>query len=153
VWRDRLHVFHTDFQSFANGTNGPYDLIVSNPPFFINSLKTRNAALAVARHNDILNFSQLVLGARKLLNNEGRLCIIIPSASSVEFREIARLAGFYLRNQTMIIPKTGRAPKRVLMEFGVQPCYPLDNVIVVLDENGFYTADYKTLTASFYLAF
>lgn len=152
-WRDRLTVFHTDFQSFANGTNGPYDLIVSNPPFFINSLKTRNAALAVARHNDILTFNQLVLGARKLLNSEGRLCIILPSASCIEFRECARLAGFYLRKKTMIIPKSGGVPKRVLMEFGVQPVYPLENAIVVLDENGFYTAAYKSLTAPFYLAF
>lgn len=152
-WSDRLRVFHTDFQVFANAPNEPYDLIISNPPFFINSLKTGNAALAVARHNDMLTFSQLVYGARKLLSSAGRLCIIIPSSSCVEFRESARLADFYLRNQTMVIPKSGRVPKRVLMEFCVQPGYPIDNEIVVLDENGLYTETYKTLTAPFYPAF
>jgi tRNA1Val (adenine37-N6)-methyltransferase len=152
-WSDRLRVFHTDFQVFADVPNEPYDLVVSNPPFFINSLKTGNAALAVARHNDMLTFNQLVSGARKLLSSKGRLCIIIPSVSCMEFRESARLAGFYLRHQTMVIPKSGRVPKRALMEFSVHPVYPADNEIVVLDEKGFYTVTYKTLTSPFYPAF
>jgi len=153
AWNDRLKVFVTDFSLFANVPNELYDLIISNPPFFINSLKTSNAALAVARHNELLTFSQLISGARKLLSGEGRLCIIIPSESRVEFKESARLAGFYLKHQTLIIPKSGRVPKRVLMEFAVLPCYPIENELTVLDESGLYTDSYKELTAPFYLAF
>ncbi|MCX6239444.1 MAG: methyltransferase [Bacteroidia bacterium] len=152
-WSDRLRVFHIDFQLFADLSCEPYDLIISNPPFFVNSLKTTNAALAVARHNDMLSFNQLVFGTRKLLSSSGRLCIIIPFSSCVEFRESARLAGFYLRNQTSVIPKSGKAPKRVLLEFSIQPGYPSANVLEVLDENGFYTENYKSLTSPFYPAF
>jgi len=152
-WKDRLKVFNTDFQMFVNLPFGPYDLIVSNPPFFVNSLKTKNAALSVARHNDVLTFDQLVICARKLLNNNGRLCVIIPFTSCEEFRGCARLAGFYLQRQTQVIPKFGRAPKRVLLEFTVKPCYPINNELVILDEGGNYTRDYKTLTASYYPAF
>ena len=153
AWSDRLRVFHSDFHLFANKPCEPYDLIVSNPPFFVNSLKTSNAALSVARHNDMLPFDQLVLGARKLLNSTGRLCIIIPNASSVEFRGCARLAGFYLRKQTRVIPILGRAPKRVLLEFTIQPGYPTEDELTVLDESGDYTENYKMLAAPFYLAF
>lgn len=152
-WSDRLKVFQTDFQLFADLLCEPYDLIVSNPPFFVNSLKTSNAALAVARHNDMLSFNQLVFGARKLLNSTGRLCVIIPFGSCVEFRESARLAGFYLRKQTSIIPKSGKAPKRVLLEFTLQPGYPTINDLAVLDKNGDYTDNYKKLTSPFYPAF
>jgi len=153
AWSNRLHVYHSDFQIFANLSCEPYDLIVCNPPFFINSLKTSNAALSMARHNDMLSFNQLVFGARKLLCNIGRFCVIIPFSSCVEFRESARLAGLYLRQQTNVIPKSGRVPKRVMLEFTVQPGYPIENELVVLDENGFYTEKYKTLTAPFYPAF
>jgi len=152
-WNDRLKVFNTDFQMFANFPCEPYDLIVSNPPFFVNSLKTKNAALSVARHNDVLTFDQLVICSRKLLSNSGRLCVILPFTSCDEFRGCARLAGFYLRQQTQVIPKFGRAPKRVLLEFTVQPGYPINNELVILDEDGYYTEDYKTLTASYYPAF
>ena len=126
---------------------------VSNPPFFINSLKTNNAALTVARHNDLLSFDQLIYGAQKLLSNTGRLCVVIPFTSNIEFRETARLAGFCLRRQTSIIPKSGRVPKRVLLEFTIQPGYPAEDELTVLDESGFYTENYKTLTAPFYPAF
>lgn len=153
LWNDRLTVFNTDFQVFANLLCEPYDLIVSNPPFFVNSLKTKNTALSVARHNDVLTFDQLVICARKLLSNTGRLCVIIPFTSCEEFRGCARLAGFYLRQQTQIIPKFGKAPKRVLLEFTVQPGYPVNNELVILDEVGYYTEHYKTLTASYYPAF
>ncbi|HZK92816.1 MAG TPA: methyltransferase [Prolixibacteraceae bacterium] len=152
-WNDRLKVFNTNFQKFSDLPCEPYDLIVSNPPFFVNSLKTKNAALSVARHNDVLTFEQLAICARKLLHNTGRLCVIIPFTSCEEFRGCARLAGFYLRKQTQIIPKFGKIPKRVLLEFTVQPGYPINNELVILGEDGYYTEDYKTLTASYYPAF
>lgn len=152
-WSDRLKVYNSDFQVFANLPCEPYDLIISNPPFFINSLKTKDEALSVARHNDLLSFDQLIIGAGKLLSNTGRLCIIIPFTSSVDFRESARLAGFYLRQQTQVIPKLGRSPKRILLEFTIEPGYPAENELVILDENGNSTEAYKTLTSPYYPAF
>lgn len=152
-WSNRLHIYHSDFHPFADLSHESYDLIVSNPPFFINSLKTKNEALSIARHNDMLSFNQLVSGARKLLNSSGRLCVIIPFGSCTEFRESARLAGFYLRNQTNVIPKSGTAPKRVLLEFTLQPNYPTINELAILDENSVYTNNYKSLTSPFYPAF
>ena len=153
AWSNRLHVYHSDFHLFADLSHEPYDLIVSNPPFFINSLKTKNEALSIARHNDMLSFNQLVSGARKHLSSSGRLCVIIPFSSHIEFRECARLTGFYLRNQTNVIPKLGKAPKRVLLEFTLQQGFPVNNELTILDENGLYTDYYKTLTSPFYLAF
>jgi tRNA1Val (adenine37-N6)-methyltransferase len=152
-WSNRLNVYHSDFHLFADVSHEPYDLIVSNPPFFINSLKTKNEALSIARHNDMLSFNQLVSGARKLLGSSGRLCVIIPFGNCTEFRECARLAGFYLRNQTNVIPKSGKTPKRVLLEFTLRPNYPTINELAILDENGVYTNNYKSLTSPFYPAF
>jgi tRNA1Val (adenine37-N6)-methyltransferase len=153
VWSDRLRILNIDFQLFAESAQEPYDLIVTNPPFFINSLKTKSHALSVARHNDFLSFDQIVTGARKLLAGTGRLCVILPFVSNIEFRETARLAGFYLRQQTKIIPKAGGIPKRVLLEFGLEAAYPMENELSLIDESGFYSETYKILTAPYYLGF
>jgi len=153
AWSERLTLFNVDFQQFACSSENTYDLIVSNPPFFVNSLKTSNAALAVARHNDWLSFSQLISGARKLLGRSGRLCVILPASSYADFRESARLAGFYLHQLTSIIPKTGKASKRILMEFSLEAGYPSEDELTILDSDDLYTEDYKMLTASFYPAF
>jgi tRNA1Val (adenine37-N6)-methyltransferase len=152
-WSTRLNVFNADFHLFSEQGGNSYDLIVSNPPFFINSLKSNNKALAVARHNDRLSFGQLISGAWKLLRVGGRLCVIIPYGNCMEFRETARLAGFYLCQQTTVFPQTGKVPKRVLLEFSNDPCYPTEDEIAILDEHGVYTENYKILTAPYYPAF
>jgi len=152
-WSDRLNAVSGDFVSFSNHPEETYDLIVSNPPFFINSLKTSDAATTIARHDEKLSFDQLIFGVRRLLNYHGRLGVIIPFESGVGFRESARLHGFYLKQWTSVIPKIGKLSKRVLLEFGLQPCYPVENKLVILDESGTYTENYKSLTAPFYPAF
>ena len=152
-WSDRLRVFHADFHQFAGLIDQTYDLIITNPPYFVNSLKTNNATLAIARHNDMLTFEQLISGARKLLLSSGRLCVILPFTSFEEFREIARLEGFYLHRRTVVIPKPGKLPKRILMEFSLKAAYPIHDELTVLDISGEYSENYKILTAPFYPAF
>ena len=153
AWKERLSLINADFHQFAGSDDHIYDLIVSNPPFFVNSLKSGNSASSMARHNDMLTFDQLILGARKLLNNSGRLCVILPFSSFEEFKESARMVGFYLRRVTTVSPRIGRVPKRVLMEFSIEAVYPVEDKLTILDSIGGYTEDYKVLTAPFYPAF
>ena len=153
AWRDRLTVFNADFFEFSGLNTGKYDLIVSNPPFFVNSLKSQNLASAVARHDHRLTFAQLIKGARKLLGDQGRLCVIIPFDSFLDFRELARLSNFYLHSRLSVIPRVGMAPKRVLLEFSLLPVHPEETELSILDENGIYTLKYKSLTAPYYPSF
>ena len=153
AWSKRLSLINIDFWQFSGSSDYTYDLIVSNPPFFVNSLKTNNAALSVARHNDMLSFNQLILGSRKLLADSGRLCIVLPYQSFADFRESARLAGFYLHHLTTVIPKPGKVAKRVLMEFSLEAGFPVEDTLTIMDSDGAYTLDYKILTAPFYPAF
>jgi len=82
-----------------------YDLLVSNPPYFEKSLKSADLASAVARHDTALTFLQLIAGARKLLSEFGGLAVIIPFDAFDNFRETARLSGFFLSRKTVVIPK------------------------------------------------
>ena len=38
LWNDRIEILNISFQDFSKSTNEKYDLIVSNPPYFQNSL-------------------------------------------------------------------------------------------------------------------
>ena len=150
-WEERLVLFHTDFNDFCKSDSNKYDLIVCNPPFFIRSLKSADAASSMARHDGSLSFLQLITGAKNLMKDHGRLCVIIPFEALDDFRESARLTGFYLSRRTVVIPKTGKAPKRVLFEFSVSRCLPEMDELVILDAEGRYSGQYKELTKEFYL--
>ena len=153
AWKHRLRVHNIEFQSFASASSQKYDLIVSNPPFFTNSLKTSDPALTLARHNDSLPFDELILGAHRLLTETGRFCVIIPIDNFTQFRESARLVGFYLGQLAYVIPKTGKAYKRILLEFTVEKGYPEACEIVILDPQGEFTDQFKSLTSPYYPAF
>ncbi|MEI6141996.1 MAG: methyltransferase [Mariniphaga sp.] len=153
VWYDRLHCIQGDFNIFAKDSTTSYDLIVSNPPFFVNSLKTKDPSLSIARHSETLTFEQLITGAKLRLVPSGCLCVIIPLQSCPEFKETSRISGFYLRKQTTVIPKIGKPAKRALLAFSLQKCYPIVDELIILDSNGLYTDQFKSLTASFYPAF
>ena len=66
VWKDRIGVFQISLQEYLLSTNQKFDLIVCNPPYFINALKSPSTAKTIARHNDSLTQSELILGVHPL---------------------------------------------------------------------------------------
>ena len=56
-WKDRIKFTNVSLQDFTPDIK--YDYIVSNPPYFINSLKDGQGARAVARHTNTLSYSEL----------------------------------------------------------------------------------------------
>ena len=152
-WKDRLTLHSNDFMQFHTSGMPPYDLIVSNPPFFKNALRSADHSSSVARHDVTLTFEQLIAGAKKLLTPQGRLAVIIPADAFDDFRGMARLTGFYLARKTLVMPRTGKTPKRLLLEFSVRPCYPVMDELAILLHDDQYSDSFIVLTRQFYLNF
>ena len=150
-WQERLRLFADDFNAFQDTHSEKYDLVVSNPPFFIKSMRSADAASSVARHDVSLSFQQLIAGSKRLLNEYGRLAVILPVEALDDFRETARLEGFYLARRTSVIPKLGKPPKRVLLEFSLAAVYPEMDELVILQDLHKYSARFEELTKDFYL--
>ena len=81
-----VHVMNGSFQDFASSMpSKQYDSIVSNPPFFNNSLKNPDEARMLARHTDTLSFRDLFHGVEKLLMDDGVFSAIIPATEKTSF--------------------------------------------------------------------
>ena len=153
IWKERLRIFHEDFQNFSSNQDHQYDLVVTNPPFFVNSLKTSDRHLAVAKHDINLTYAQLISKSVKLLKSNGRLSLIVPFENLDTVRESARLAGFYLKTRLDVITKAGNSPIRVLLEFSLIPVFPEKEQIILKEETGEFSENFKKLTSSYYLNF
>ena len=68
---------------------GTYDLIVSNPPYFQNSLKNPDKGRQTARHTDSLSYAELIHHSARLLNENGQLALILPAEAENEVRQLA----------------------------------------------------------------
>ncbi|GET30825.1 tRNA1(Val) (adenine(37)-N6)-methyltransferase [Prolixibacter sp. SD074] len=150
-WAARVTVFHSSFQEFTEGMPDQYDLIVSNPPYFANSLASPDKNRTVARHDQYLSYSELIEGATKKLSPEGRFCVIIPFAAYDEFRETARLNGFYLVKVVNVVPRESKPANRVLLEFSKKPDDRQVSELRLRDVDGNYSEAYRMLTKDYYL--
>lgn len=153
LWKSRMQVNCTSFQDFVTSKTITYDLIVSNPPYFKDNLKSSNFRKNLARHTDTLSFEDLMKGVAKLLSPQGKSCIILPVTESISVKRIAELNGLFCNYQTEIIPKTNAIPNRILLEFSKFNTEIKTDTLCILNKNLTYTEDFKSLTKDFYLSF
>jgi len=147
-WQERLLAMEAPFQQMP----GEYDLIISNPPFFIDSLKAPDDRRSAARHTDTLPHRDIISGAARLLSPQGRLAVIYPATEAEMFAGEALSAGLFPERICKVSTKAGAAPKRFLMELSREKKEPLIEELSIMS-GGDYTAEYKSLTSDFYLKF
>ncbi len=154
IWKERITIINSSFQQFAESYSGKFGVIISNPPFFVNNQKSKSGNLAIAKHNDLLPFSDLISFSWKLLENDGKLNIILPNDASHKFTETALKKGFFLTRLTEVRPNNRKKIHRNLMEFSKnKTALKKDCLNIHLDDLSDFTAEYKILTKNFYLKF
>lgn len=151
-WSDRITVYEADFGDwFGRYTRPRYDHILSNPPYFVQSLLPPDGRRERARHTGALDYETLFEGAAALLLPGGRLSLISPAYLEEHLTFVALLYGFYPARFTYVSGIAGRSPKRLLSEWGRERL-PLQTRALAIERRGAgYTADYVSLTCDFYL--
>ncbi|MBN8704029.1 MAG: methyltransferase [Bacteroidetes bacterium] len=154
-WNERIKVYHASFQEFAQKETKKYDLIVSNPPYFIGSSKAGYFERTLARHADVLPYSDLLDGAVKLLDKKGIFKVILPCKEGEIFRDMAESKRLLLTKLTRVRTKQEKTTeKRLLMQFAFERTSFSENTLVIgHNQDSGYTLEYKQLTKDYYLAF
>ena len=146
---DRVEVALQDICKYL--TDKHFDTIVSNPPYFINSLKCPNDQRNTARHTDTLDAERLLESVARLLTDDGRFSIILPAEQTDLLIQTAYAQGLYPSRQTAVITRPGLSPKRILMEFQkTKEAFQPDEIIIELERH-VYSEGYIALTKDFYL--
>lgn len=150
---DRIHIIHASCSDFAVSCHQKkYDLIVSNPPYFANSLKCPDDKRTVARHTDSLLLQDLIRDACSLLSPSGRIALILPYERLEEVRQLAESNRLHIIRQTDVIPTPGAQPRRLLVELSVATESTQKRDTLTIEEARHqYTPEYIALTKEFYL--
>ena len=157
-WPERLNLHHQSIQSFAASdlSDKAYSLIVSNPPWFIDSLKSNEGSRNLARHTDSLSHDELLNSVRLLLHSSGLFAVVLPFDESTSFIHSAHERKLFCRRQCHVRSKPGQSPHRILFEFETvpvdSPVIPQD-LIIENEQHHDYTDSFRELTRDFYLRF
>lgn len=131
---------------------GVFDAIVSNPPFFVDSLKNPDSKRTMARHTDSLPFRDLFAGVKRLLSDEGVFSAIVPTEVVEQFVAESCILGFYLIRKCGVKTVERKQPKRFMLSFAKHRISPYEeHVETMMDSQGNRSEWYRKITEEFYL--
>ena len=152
-WADRLDCQQQALQEVEG--EGLYDLIISNPPYFQDSLKNPDSQRAMARHTDTLSYEELLRDSVRLLKKEGIIALVLPIEAEQQIIALGQRYGLYPTHITHVYPKPRKAAKRLLIAFSPSPLAsrlsPIAYSLTLESETAPRSEAYKELTKEFYL--
>ena len=152
-WKERLECHLSALQQVEG--EELFDLIVSNPPYFQDSLKNPDNQRAMARHTDTLSYEELLSNSARLLKQQATLALVLPIEAEQQIITIAQTHKLYPTHITHVYPKPGKAAKRLLIAFSLLPIAnspsPIANSLTLESATSPRSEEYKNLTQEFYL--
>jgi tRNA1Val (adenine37-N6)-methyltransferase len=153
-WQERIVVLHLAFQDYYKKPLERHDMIITNPPYFKNSLESPTQERTLARHNQQLTHGEILEGSLRLLKPQGKLNLILPYEAAERFTGMAAQKGLYCTRRTSVYPRAHKKPARALMEFGFTKETTREGTLVIEKEQRHqFTDAYQGLTRNFYLNF
>lgn len=149
----RIGIVETSIQNFEVYGTQLFDSIVSNPPFFTDSLKNPDSQRATARHADTLPYRDLFTAVKRLLAEDGEFSAIIPSDCLTSFIAEAYLAHLMPIRRLAIRTTPRKQPKRHLVSFGhtSSASNATNEEQCLMNPDGSQSEWYINLTSDFYL--
>ena len=148
---------------------GRFDLIVSNPPYYDDSLQNPDARKNTARHTVAsdeeglegapMSYRTLLEYAMTHLKGHGRLAVVLPADQEAALLRHARMCGFVPEKAVRVSTTTRKAPSRIIVQFAQKKCSPPAQaegqhpltINLSIQDGGEYTSEYTLLMKEFYL--
>lgn len=147
---ERVRIYRQDIVNFTDIIG--FDAIVSNPPYFVDSLACPDDQRTIARHAVSLTYEQLMHQVYRLLKDEGRFSVVVPSDCRAKIEAAACLEGFFTTRVCLIKTTPRKQPKRQLIEFQKHPVSELDISEGVIEVSPNVRSEwYQQLTKEFYI--
>ncbi|QNK63305.1 methyltransferase [Pedobacter sp. PAMC26386] len=147
----RTTVDHSAFEEFKSDLK--YEMIVSNPPYFVNDLKNQEKRKEIARHADEDFFELLLRKTAGLLTEDGLLWLILPVKQAEEVVVNAVLQKLFPSKIIHVYSDCTKAPFRQIICLGFDDQPPLQEHVYIYEAQNLYTEQYKYLLRDFLLAF
>ncbi|HEX7905126.1 MAG TPA: methyltransferase [Chitinophagaceae bacterium] len=151
-WKNRIQVISSDVNTFLNNRN--YDLIISNPPFYENELKSPDGQKNLAHHGEELKLAQLITIIKNKLAADGQFFLLLPVKRDAEIKELLLKNELMLTDITFVRQSVNHDFFRVMIAGrlnAIEAAPAMINEITIKEDNQNYTADFTRLLKEYYL--
>jgi tRNA1Val (adenine37-N6)-methyltransferase len=150
-WDNRINCHHEDIVRFTAGTKKTFDFIISNPPFFINHLKSPDIRINQARHDDSLTIESLIKLCVSLLDAQGKISILLPVFETEKLRYISGRYSLFINDQLVIHDTEDRPPKAIISILSRGQKNTPSQKLIIKEKNGQYSTYFTSLLKDYYL--
>lgn len=134
-------------------TERKYDLIVSNPPYFVNDLKNPELRKGIARHADLHFFESLLRKVSEILNDKGCFWLILPVKQAELLVQSAADFNLSLLRQIDVCSDQSKPVIRQIICLSTSKGPTEREIFYIYESKGVYTDAYRLLLKDFFLAF
>lgn len=147
-YKERLRLIQGDIKDLT--VADAYDLIISNPPFFENDLKSHKQNRNLALHSEALGFDELLSAAKKALRSNGFFAVLLPYSRAKEFIELAEEQQLFLQMETLVKQTEKHSYFRSMFLFSdTRSTIKRSEVIIKVENN--YSEDFNNFLKDYYL--
>lgn len=151
AFNDRLAINHIAIEQYSR--HNQFDLIVSNPPYFVNDLRNTEEKKGIARHANNQFFMDLLVKVDELLAPKGYFWFILPVKQAEVLIANARQYGLFVSKQILLHSDQTKPPFRWIVglnrfknEADIEHFY-------IYESEKVYTTKYKELLKDFFLGY
>jgi tRNA1Val (adenine37-N6)-methyltransferase len=151
-WNNRINIIHGDVKTFPFEKN--YDLIISNPPFYENELKSDNAKRNIALHNEGLLLEELLDTIKKNLKSDGRFYLLFPYKRNNEIDKLFTSKELAINHKAFVRQSTDHGYFRIIIagthQQEIETEFSTSEISIWNNEQQ-YTAEFIALLKDYYL--
>lgn len=150
VWKHKLLVHLNSIHEY--NSKYAYEVIITNPPFFENSLKSSNAGRNKALHNTYFNLDDFIHSLNSWLYPDGYFLILLPYERSKELIKKMSTLGYHLHQSVSVKQTPRHSFFRIMMLFSKVPLkVSKQSEMCIKEENNEYSDTFKRLLKDYYL--
>lgn len=148
-WSNHISIHYGDIRTFDPGKR--YDFIICNPPFYENEMKSPELPINLSRHSYALTHPELAQSIKALLMDRGVCCIMLPEKQFDRFCSTLEKVDLFPQHFLKIRQTPRHSYFRIIGFFEKMKVSPTSCDLIICDENGKYTSDFKNLLKDYYL--
>lgn len=149
LWKDKINVIHNDVKNLS--TVNKYDIIISNPPFYENELRSPNDKRNVAHHSDDLGLNELLALTKNLLTGNGRFFFLFPFKRKNDIEKAFRLHDIFINQLILVKQSVKHDHFRIMIEGSLQKNETIIKEISIWNDQQQYTNEFIELLKDYYL--
>ena len=151
-WKEKLNIYNDSIQQFANSLiEKKYDVIICNPPFYENDLKSENQQRNIALHSKELSLNELVSIVQKLLSNKGNFFVLLPFHRTKYFEELLLKYELCVKEKVFIKQTSKHNYFRTIFWVDRSAATSHQSEIVIKNNENKYSDEFINLLKDYYL--